>query len=255
MNSDTRPDQVRRARAGDIGEGSALESRLVWLVRPTFSRVQRLPRRNPPPYRRLQARFISTLYIGSGMKETRRMRSTALAASVLALAGGLTLAGFSLAQPMVRAPAHAGGEGDDSAGSLGIRLHGSPASRQQREQVPQARRGRAVLARHLHQALSLRLHDQCRPGRQDPAEGHVDRQEGPRLAGDGRGAYTPESFKMNIHLKTISGMNLAGVDDAKRIAAECPAEERVGRRLERRPRNEVAPRSETNLWLIDFKLQ
>ncbi|HJV42558.1 DUF3617 domain-containing protein [Caulobacter sp.] len=38
------------------------------------------------------------------------------------------------------------------------------------------------------------------------------------------GAYTPESFKLNIHMKTINGLPLAGVMTAKRVSAECPAE-------------------------------
>ena len=51
------------------------------------------------------------------MKETRRMRPTALAASALALAGGLALAGFGLAQPVVRAPVQASTKAANSAGS------------------------------------------------------------------------------------------------------------------------------------------
>ena len=39
------------------------------------------------------------------------------------------------------------------------------------------------------------------------------------------GTYAPEAFKMNIHIKTINGLPLAGSLSAKRISAECPAEE------------------------------
>lgn len=39
------------------------------------------------------------------------------------------------------------------------------------------------------------------------------------------GSYTPESFILNIHMKTINGMPLAGVMTAKRVSAECPAEQ------------------------------
>lgn len=38
------------------------------------------------------------------------------------------------------------------------------------------------------------------------------------------GVYTPESFKLNIHMKTINGLALAGVMTAKRVSAECPSE-------------------------------
>ena len=41
------------------------------------------------------------------------------------------------------------------------------------------------------------------------------------------GTYSPEAFKMDIHIKTISGMNLAGSMDAKRVSAECPPEEKI----------------------------
>ena len=40
------------------------------------------------------------------------------------------------------------------------------------------------------------------------------------------GTYSPEAFKMDIHIKTISGMNLAGSMDAKRVSAECAPEEK-----------------------------
>ena len=40
------------------------------------------------------------------------------------------------------------------------------------------------------------------------------------------GVYSPEAFKMDIHIKTISGMPLAGSLTAKRLAAECPPEEK-----------------------------
>ena len=38
------------------------------------------------------------------------------------------------------------------------------------------------------------------------------------------GAYTPESFRLNVHMKTINGLPLAGVMDARRVSAECKAE-------------------------------
>lgn len=39
-----------------------------------------------------------------------------------------------------------------------------------------------------------------------------------------KGAYTPESFKLDIKLKTVDGMPLAGVMNAKRLSATCPAD-------------------------------
>jgi hypothetical protein len=38
-----------------------------------------------------------------------------------------------------------------------------------------------------------------------------------------KGAYTPESFRLNVKLKTINGLPLAGVMDAKRISPVCEA--------------------------------
>jgi hypothetical protein len=37
------------------------------------------------------------------------------------------------------------------------------------------------------------------------------------------GTYTPESFRLNVRMKTINGIPLAGVMDAKRVSAECKA--------------------------------
>ncbi|CAN5530223.1 hypothetical protein BH10PSE3_BH10PSE3_41650 [soil metagenome] len=35
------------------------------------------------------------------------------------------------------------------------------------------------------------------------------------------GTYTTEAFRLNVHMKTINGLPLAGVMDAKRISATC----------------------------------
>jgi hypothetical protein len=35
------------------------------------------------------------------------------------------------------------------------------------------------------------------------------------------GTYTTEGFRLNVHMKTINGLPLAGVMDAKRISATC----------------------------------
>ncbi|MFT4254448.1 MAG: hypothetical protein QM608_18435 [Caulobacter sp.] len=39
-----------------------------------------------------------------------------------------------------------------------------------------------------------------------------------------KGSYTPESFKLDIKLKTVDGLPLAGVMNAKRLSATCPAD-------------------------------
>jgi len=39
-----------------------------------------------------------------------------------------------------------------------------------------------------------------------------------------RGGYTAESFRLDIKLKTVNGIPLAGVMDARRIGATCPAD-------------------------------
>lgn len=38
-----------------------------------------------------------------------------------------------------------------------------------------------------------------------------------------KGSYTPETFKLDIKLKTVNGLPLAGEMTAKRLAATCPA--------------------------------
>ena len=38
-----------------------------------------------------------------------------------------------------------------------------------------------------------------------------------------RGAYTPESFRLNINLTTTNGIPLAGVMTAQRVSPTCPA--------------------------------
>ncbi|ALL15170.1 DUF3617 domain-containing protein [Caulobacter henricii] len=38
-----------------------------------------------------------------------------------------------------------------------------------------------------------------------------------------KGGYTAESFKLDVKMKTINGIPLAGVMDARRVAATCPA--------------------------------
>ena len=35
------------------------------------------------------------------------------------------------------------------------------------------------------------------------------------------GTYAPETFRLNVHMKTINGLPLAGVMNAKRVSATC----------------------------------
>jgi hypothetical protein len=37
------------------------------------------------------------------------------------------------------------------------------------------------------------------------------------------GVYAPESFRLNVHLKTTNGLPLAGVMEARRVSATCAA--------------------------------
>jgi hypothetical protein len=39
------------------------------------------------------------------------------------------------------------------------------------------------------------------------------------------GVYAPESFRLNVHMKTVNGLSLAGVMEARRISAECTPEQ------------------------------
>lgn len=39
-----------------------------------------------------------------------------------------------------------------------------------------------------------------------------------------KGGYTAESFRLDVKLKTVNGIPLAGVMDARRVGATCPAD-------------------------------
>jgi hypothetical protein len=156
------------------------------------------------------------------------MRSTTLAASVLALAGGLTLAGFSLAQPVVRAPVKTAASKTILPGhwEYGFRVAGilfssetkclKPADAEQFSRGICTKRYRCDYTTNVVQNGKIQLKGTWtdKKDRVSPVSAE--------------GAYTPDSFKMDIHLKTISGMPLAGVMTAKRLSAECPAEEKSG---------------------------
>lgn len=42
------------------------------------------------------------------------------------------------------------------------------------------------------------------------------------------GTYTPESFRLNVQMKTINGIPLAGVMEARRVSATCQADQGAG---------------------------
>lgn len=164
------------------------------------------------------------------MKETRRMRSTALAASALALCSGLAPAGFSLAQPVVRAPAaHAASKTATilpGQWEYGYRVAGIPVSNETKclkpadaEQFSRGictKRYRCEYTTNVVQNGKIKLKGTWtdKKDRVSPVSAE--------------GTYTPDSFKMDIHIKTISGMPLAGSMTAKRLSADCPVEEKTG---------------------------
>jgi hypothetical protein len=162
------------------------------------------------------------------MKETRSMRSTALAASALALVYGLTLAGSGLAQTMVRAPAHASAKATILPGhwEYGYTLVGIPVSNESKCLTPAEadQFSRGICTKRYRCDYTTNV---VKDGKIQLKGTWTDKKDrvSPVTA---EGTYTPESFKMNIHLKTVSGMNLAGTMNAKRIAADCPAEEKAG---------------------------
>lgn len=154
------------------------------------------------------------------------MRPTALAASALALAGGLALAGFGLAQPVVRAPVQASTKAATilpGHWEYGYRLAGIPVSNETKclkpadtEQFSRGictRRYRCDYTTNVVQNGKIKLKGTWtdKKDRVSPVSAE--------------GSYTPESFKMDINIKTISGMPLAGSLNAKRLSAECPTEE------------------------------
>ena len=159
------------------------------------------------------------------MKETRRMRSTTLAASALALSVGLAIGGFSLAQPVVHATAKTAAkttilpghwEYDYKIGVIPVSSETKclkPADAEQFSRGICTRRYRCDYTTNVVKDGKIQLKGTWtdKKDRVSPVSAE--------------GVYAPESFKMDIHIKTISGMNLAGSMNAKRISAECPAEE------------------------------
>ena len=154
------------------------------------------------------------------------MRSTALAASVLALFVG----GAALAQPVVRAAAAkapAPGkatilpgqwEYDYKVGVIPVsseRKCLKPADAEQFSRGICTKRYRCDYTTNVVKDGKIQLKGTWtdKKDRVSPVSAE--------------GSYTPESFKMDIHLKTISGMNLAGSMNARRVAAECAPDEKM----------------------------
>jgi hypothetical protein len=162
------------------------------------------------------------------MKETRRMRSTTLAASALALAAGVALAGFSLAQPVVRTPARATAKATILPGhweydyKIGVIPVSSETKCLKPADAEQFSRG--ICTRRYRCDYTTNV---VKDGKIQLKGTWTDKKD--RVSPvSAEGVYSPESFKMDIHLKTISGMALAGSLNAKRISAECPPEEKTG---------------------------
>lgn len=149
------------------------------------------------------------------------MRSTALAASALALCAGVAIAGFSLAQPAARASAHSTilpgqWEYDYKIGMIPVSNETKCLKPADTEQF-----SRGICTKRYRCEYTTNV---VRDGKIQLKGTWTDKKErvSPVTAD---GAYSPEAFKMNIHIKTISGMPLAGSLTAKRLSAECPPEE------------------------------
>lgn len=155
------------------------------------------------------------------MKETRRMRSTALAASVLALVVG----GVAIAQPVVRAAANVPARSTILPGhwEYGYRVAGILVSSESKCLKPADAEqfSKGICTRKYRCDYTTNV---VRDGKIQLKGTWTDKKD--RVSPvSANGTYTPESFKMDIQLKTISGMNLAGSMNAKRLSADCPAEE------------------------------
>lgn len=149
------------------------------------------------------------------------MRPTALAASALALAVALPLAGASLARPTTAAPARTTilpghWEYDYKIGPIpagGESKCLKPADVEQFSRGICTRKYRCDYTTNVVSNGKIKLKGTWTDKKDRVAPVTAD------------GTYTPESFKLNIHMKTINGLPLAGVMTAKRVSAECPAEQ------------------------------
>lgn len=150
------------------------------------------------------------------------MRSPALAASVLALAIG----GVALAQPVVRAAAaHAASKSTILPGQweYDYKIGVIPVSNETKCLKPADAEqfSRGICTKRYRCDYTTNV---VRDGKIQLKGTWTDKKDrvSPVTAD---GVYSPEAFKMNIHIKTINGMPLAGSLNAKRLSAECPPEE------------------------------
>jgi len=155
------------------------------------------------------------------------MRSTALAASVpLLVFGVVAIGGAALAQPLVRAaaaaaPAHTTilpgyWEYDYKIGVIPVSNETKCLKPADAEQF-----SRGICTRKYRCDYTTNV---VRDGKIQLKGTWTDKKDrvSPVTA---EGGYSPEAFKMNIHIKTINGMPLAGSLSAKRLSAECPPAE------------------------------
>ncbi len=149
------------------------------------------------------------------------MRSTTLAASALALSVGVAVAGFGLAQAAPKAAAKATilpgyWEYDYKVGVIPVSNETKclkPADAEQFSRGICTKRYRCDYTTNVVKDGKIALKGTWtdKKDRVSPVTAN--------------GTYAPEAFKMDIHIKTISGMPLAGSLTAKRLSAECPAPE------------------------------
>ncbi|UAL10023.1 DUF3617 domain-containing protein [Caulobacter segnis] len=155
------------------------------------------------------------------------MRSTALAASVpFLILGAITIGGVALAQPVVRAAAaHAPAKATILPGQweYDYKIGVIPVSNETKCLKPADAEqfSRGICTKRYRCDYTTNV---VRDGKIQLKGTWTDKKDrvSPVTAD---GTYSPEAFKMNIHIKTISGMPLAGSLTAKRLSAECPSDE------------------------------
>jgi len=160
------------------------------------------------------------------------MRSTTLAAFALALAAGVAVAGFSLAPPMAKAasrvatPAAAPATGKTilpGHWSYDYKIGPIPAGSETRCLKPADAEqfSRGICTRKYRCDYTTNV---VQNGKIRLKGAWTDKKD--RVAPvTAEGSYTLESFKLNIHLKTINGLPLAGTMTAKRLSADCPPDQ------------------------------
>jgi len=153
------------------------------------------------------------------------MRSTALAASVLVLAAGGVAGGVALAQPVVRAAAASKPTILPGQWEYDYKIGVIPVSSERKCLKPADAEqfSRGICTKRYRCDYTTNV---VRDGKIQLKGTWTDKKDrvSPVTA---EGSYTPESFKMDIHIKTISGMPLAGSMTARRVAAECAPEDKA----------------------------